>query len=386
MYSYKKIILQPLLLTSFLLILAMGWVFFTMIQLIDSLENKEIIDLKVYHVLELTNALSGIKNNQINYTLTQNLMYLVAYKASVEKAKINFEKIRQLNNSINALNPMLDQIESQLLACFQYKSKLLDKEAGTYSPHLASQDDKQAYVIDSVISKLYTVDQLLFKQSQLLHKKIKSEIKTTIISGIFLIVSVFFVLIYSYRKTITLFKSVAEKETVVNSLSYQAEHDPLTGLLNRRGFELALERVYFNARQVSRQFAIVYIDLDGFKLINDHFGHEVGDQLLIKVGKLFSGVLREGDYIARLGGDEFALIIEQFKYQEELSQLAIRLIATLDHPVLIEGLSTDIGASVGLASYPKHAKNVQALIVEADNAMYQAKKTGKNRHCFAQAA
>jgi diguanylate cyclase len=386
MYSYKKIILQPLLLTSFLLILAMGWVFFTMIQLIDSLEKKEIIDLKVYHVLELNNALSGIQNNQLNYTLTQNLMYLTAYKASVEKAKIHFEKIRQLNYIVNSLKPILDQVEAQLIASFQYKSNLLDKEAGTYSPHLASQIDEQAHVIDIVKSELYTVDQLLFKQRQLLHKKIKGEIKTTIISGIFLIVSVFIVLIYSYKKTTALFKSVAEKETVVNSLSFQAQHDPLTGLLNRRGFELALERVYFNARQASRQFALIYIDLDGFKLINDHFGHEVGDQLLIKVGKLFSGVLREGDHIARLGGDEFALIIEQFKYQEELSQLAMRLIATLDHPVLIDGESTDVGASVGVASYPKHAKNVQALIVEADNAMYQAKKSGKNRHCFAQAA
>jgi len=388
MYSYKKIIIQPLLATSLLMLIAMGWVFFTMNQLVHSLAEKEIIDLKVYHVLELSNAMNGIQNSQRNYSITQNILYLKSYQESVKNAKTHFEQIRQLKYIVSGVKPILDQVEDDSTAIFKYDSRneLFEKQAGSYSPHLASQHEDMDAIVDSIKSKLYAVDQLLFKKNQFLHQKIKDEINTTIYSGIFLILSVFGVLIYAYKKTTALFKNIVEKETVVSSLNYQAMHDALTGLLNRRGFEIELEKVFLNARSLSKQFAIVYIDLDGFKLVNDRFGHDVGDHLLIQVAKLFSGVLREGDHIARLGGDEFALIIDHFKYQEELSLLATRLITTLDHAIIIDGHSIKVGASVGVASYPKHAKHVEALIIEADNAMYQAKKSGKNQHHFAEGA
>lgn len=159
---------------------------------------------------------------------------------------------------------------------------------------------------------------------------------------------------------------------------YLSSHDALTGLLNRVAFSDRLEYVLKISRREQRAFALMYIDLDGFKAVNDRCGHDVGDQLLCQVGERMKGCLRQTDTIARLGGDEFAVIIEHVLFDVFPTFLAEEIIWHLSQPFGIEGESIRVGASVGIAiSDPADMANSSELVRLADQAMYRSKKAGK---------
>jgi diguanylate cyclase (GGDEF)-like protein len=158
-------------------------------------------------------------------------------------------------------------------------------------------------------------------------------------------------------------------------------HDPLTRLPNRRSFDEHLAKAIANAQRKKHAFALFYMDLDGFKSINDTFGHDVGDGALIVASTRIKEVIRGSELLARVGGDEFALIVEDFTGQAALGQLATRIIASMEKPVLtIQHKEIKLGISIGIASYPLHAKDGESLISAADSAMYISKGSGKNRY------
>lgn len=128
------------------------------------------------------------------------------------------------------------------------------------------------------------------------------------------------------------------------------------------------------------------MDLDGFKSINDSYGHDIGDGALIVASTRIKEVIRGSELLARVGGDEFALLVEEFSHVIELSQLANRIIAAMEKPVLtIHYQEIKLGISIGIACYPKHAKDREALISAADSAMYVSKGSGRNRFTIYQA-
>jgi diguanylate cyclase (GGDEF)-like protein len=161
-------------------------------------------------------------------------------------------------------------------------------------------------------------------------------------------------------------------------------HDSLTGLSNRRKLLAALEAAAKTARTaiVEQRLAVLYIDLDGFKKVNDSFGHRTGDEFLAAVSARFRASVRKGDLVARLGGDEFAVLVRTFAGDEELAEIARRLMACVvetDRQMGIGG----VRASVGIASYPDDVDDHRRLIAAADAAMYQVKRGGKNGFAFA---
>jgi diguanylate cyclase (GGDEF)-like protein len=161
-------------------------------------------------------------------------------------------------------------------------------------------------------------------------------------------------------------------------------HDSLTGLSNRRKLLAALEAAAKTARTaiVEQRLAVLYIDLDGFKQVNDSFGHRTGDEFLAAVSVRFRASVRKGDLVARLGGDEFAVLVRTFAGDEELAEIARRLMACVvetDRQMGIGG----VRASVGIASYPDDVDDHRRLIAAADAAMYQVKRDGKNGFAFA---
>ncbi len=173
-------------------------------------------------------------------------------------------------------------------------------------------------------------------------------------------------------------REVRERQHLAQQLQHEATHDALTGLPNRRSFMHELDRALARARRSGSMIAILFIDLDGFKRINDELGHHTGDELLKHVAHRFEVSLRKSDLVARLGGDEFAVIADA-NTCDSLEQLAERLIATVSVP-LIEGHEDwRISASIGLAFYPVDAQDGTALLSEADAAMYRAKRQGKGR-------
>ncbi|HMY50587.1 MAG TPA: diguanylate cyclase [Rhodocyclaceae bacterium] len=165
-------------------------------------------------------------------------------------------------------------------------------------------------------------------------------------------------------------------------LADQAERDALTGLYNRRGFDLALDRMARTARERNANLALCFIDLDGFKRINDCYGHRAGDAILVQVASEFQAQVRRRECLARVGGDEFAVLVPDVS-EEEITLLAERLVkAIAGMPIRYTGQDLRLGCSVGIAIYPWHTRQPDDLMACADAAMYLAKDAGKNRWCM----
>ncbi|WP_432694996.1 diguanylate cyclase domain-containing protein [Marinobacterium sp. YM272] len=162
-------------------------------------------------------------------------------------------------------------------------------------------------------------------------------------------------------------------------LRFQAMHDALTGLPNRRLFAEHLDKAIAASKRSSERLAVVYIDLDGFKAVNDTYGHEAGDTLLREIVRRIKGLVRESDTIARLGGDEFAIILPACGTDAMLEEILGRLIK--------EGAYTykdlDVTLSLGAVCYPDHSEDSKELLILADQTMYRAKYSGKNRYLIA---
>lgn len=176
-------------------------------------------------------------------------------------------------------------------------------------------------------------------------------------------------------------RDITERKAAEEHIRYLALHDSLTSLPNRRGLEIVLTQVIESSRKAGCESAILGLDLDGFKAVNDTLGHHAGDILLREVAARFQGQLRDADYLARLGGDEFIIILRTIGSKNDPVQLAKRLIACLWKPFRLSGHDAYVGVSIGVAVCPRDGDNAQMLLKCADIAMYQAKLNGKGQVC-----
>jgi diguanylate cyclase (GGDEF)-like protein len=157
---------------------------------------------------------------------------------------------------------------------------------------------------------------------------------------------------------------------------YQARHDALTGLGNRVLFTERIEQALADGRRSGRHPVVCFLDLDGFKAVNDAHGHAVGDQLLTQVGRRVLSCVRETDVVARLSGDEFGVLVRGLERSVEAEPVAAKLVQALATPFHLEGHTVRIGASIGVAAAPGDGTTPDALLIAADHAMYRAKRTG----------
>ena len=172
------------------------------------------------------------------------------------------------------------------------------------------------------------------------------------------------------------YTDITERRRSEDRIRYRARHDGLTSLLNRESFIELLTETIMKATIEGWGFAVHYIDLDGFKPVNDERGHAVGDQVLASVAKRMLGVARDTDFVARMGGDEFAILQTSVADPEQASGLAQRLLRVVDRPIEIEGREIAIGLSAGIAIFPTHGVTPDALIRNADVALYRVKSAG----------
>ena len=168
-------------------------------------------------------------------------------------------------------------------------------------------------------------------------------------------------------------------------LQYIAHHDPLTDLPNRELFHDRLQTALARARRNKERLVVLYIDLDGFKEVNDGHGHAVGDLLLQEVAQRIRRCLRESDTVGRIGGDEFVVLLNNITLPEHGAVVAEKIRAVLDRPFELGGKRLHISSSIGVAAYPEHGDDNKQLIRHADEAMYAAKKNGGNRLLMASA-
>ncbi|MFC1679007.1 diguanylate cyclase domain-containing protein [Elusimicrobiota bacterium] len=171
---------------------------------------------------------------------------------------------------------------------------------------------------------------------------------------------------------------IIEDLEIVQQELEKSNYDPLTGLPNRVIFHARLEQALRRALRDKAPMAIMFLDLDRFKAVNDTLGHDAGDALLRLAAGRLKGALREGDLAARLGGDEFTVICSGGVTERELSVLGQRLVDRLGEPFEVPGGTANIGTSIGIAMAPAHTENSEELLKKADVAMYRAKALGRD--------
>ncbi len=173
-------------------------------------------------------------------------------------------------------------------------------------------------------------------------------------------------------------RDITERKRSENKLAYMAYHDPLTGLYNRKAFMEMLEETIREARRHENSRSILYIDLDQFKKVNDVYGHEIGDKLLIQVASRLNDTLREDDYVSRLGGDEFTVILAGSS-RPTSEKVAGRIRDILSQPYRIQGITINfVTPSIGVSTFPDDGHDADTLLKTADRAMYAAKERGRN--------
>jgi diguanylate cyclase (GGDEF)-like protein/PAS domain S-box-containing protein len=181
---------------------------------------------------------------------------------------------------------------------------------------------------------------------------------------------------------LALYNDISEQIKVEEYLKYLATHDPLTVLPNRSLFYEHLNRSLITAKRESSRLAVFFLDLDGFKIVNDLFGHIKGDELLQEVAARFRHTLRASDLVARLGGDEFAFVCKGIHSAADAEVIAKKILNSFSEPFLVSGQSITIFGSLGISLYPEDGEEARTLLKSADSAMYRVKGLGKNHYRF----
>ncbi|MBL4802979.1 MAG: diguanylate cyclase [Emcibacter sp.] len=176
---------------------------------------------------------------------------------------------------------------------------------------------------------------------------------------------------------VVVYSDITERKKAERVIRHMAHFDSLTGLANRAYFTEKLDGLLNRKRQNDENLALALIDLDKFKDVNDTYGHPMGDALLQRVSEILKSQVRDNDFVTRIGGDEFAILFPNGCDDKEIMIPLNRILNRLTEPMMIKGISLQIGASIGVSLYPKHATTSEDLIKAADKALYDVKESGR---------
>lgn len=179
-----------------------------------------------------------------------------------------------------------------------------------------------------------------------------------------------------------IFTDITQRKAIEDRLASLAYYDALTGLPNRTYFEERLASAVSEAKALRAGLAVLYMDLDLFKPINDSFGHSVGDRLLEEVAERLNRAVRENGFISRRGGDEFTVLLERLTDGRQAEEAAKRIAAEIEKPIVVEGREVRITCSIGISLFPEDGRHAEDLIEKADRAMYRAKELGDSFQFF----
>jgi diguanylate cyclase (GGDEF)-like protein len=382
--DYRYLIIKPFILASLLLLLSLIGVFYFSYQFARLEKLTSQLDACRFEVLKLHNAVVRAETGHHGYLLTGNLHFLETYQLARND-------IQSLDSSICNTLPQYQRLRKHfdiLQELVGTKLRSIDHSihvemtSGAYAPHLNSSK-MSIDVTNKIEQEFDVIEKEFLGYQQVYANDLRSALRLAEGGAVLLVLVIVGLFIGGYRRTIRLFEIASTSQITADKMSYSAYHDALTGLPNRRFFEDYLQRQILLSRRSAKPFSLMYMDLDGFKKINDELGHDAGDEALLYATKRFKDALRESDFVARLGGDEFIVLVHDYHIQAEVGGLANRIIRYLNQPFTINGKHQLLGVSIGISAYPVDGESSELLIKAADDAMYLAKKYGKNRAFFA---
>ena len=316
---------------------------------------------------DLTTALEHNATREVSYLrVLQACLLLLALMNFALVCNRLLRQIHQSDNNFQSLRTIIDSIETGIV--------LYDKDELIRSSNKAA-DRLFGYDEVKLIGK--HLHQLVFSDDQKT-LGIKSDSSTFVAK-----ISTQTLFEFNDQISVCTITDVSEQAHKEQALIHLAFHDALTGLPNRILLIERLQQDLLRAKRDSTLLAVMFVDLDGFKAVNDELGHDAGDELLKWVTKRFKQCCREVDTVARLGGDEFVFIISPFQSVSAAKLVAESIIKAVSQAFLIQQHTIKISASIGIALYPKDHEEAELLIKYADDAMYLAKQQGKNRFVFA---
>jgi diguanylate cyclase (GGDEF)-like protein len=276
-----------------------------------------------------------------------------------------------LKNEIIHNNELIGYDNASFLLCnFNNQKSLLLENISVIKNPVENLNDGTYFYSIAIGETGYSLYAELNRDS--LKSELSAQLKSVLIQSALLIIIIFIVSYFTILKLAF---------HIIQDLKQAARKDPLTGLANRKALWEKAGYLLEQSRRYNFKFAILYIDIDGFKLINDTYGHKAGDDLLIQIASRLSESVRSTDEVIRIGGDEFAIIISRIIEKEDCVKIAVQILNKFSNIFKIESDCLKIGASIGIAiSKPGNESTVDHLLSEADLAMYEIKKSGKNSY------
>ena len=341
----------------------------------------------VTNSLYVTETLKDIQFNVANLEIAQRNYIVGGDRSYLESANDSLKRSQAASNrlALLAANPdtrlsaqEFESLIAEQIVKFNTLLALHDSR-GTSATIKAISANGSGTAMDSfealISSMTQTEDRLLAQRTEQSKKNAGLSSVTFYVTAGFNLVMLFVIYLLAYRE-------INERQQAEKRLRFIATHDPLTALPNRMMFSERLNHRLGLQRRQKDQLAVLFIDLDRFKNINDTLGHGAGDQMLQDVAGRLSDCVRQSDIVARQGGDEFVVLIEEFSDPRDVSIVAEKILCEVSKPLMLQGKEYHITASIGIATYPDDGGDIQTLLKNADIAMYRAKEQGKNNYQF----
>ncbi|OEC33879.1 diguanylate cyclase (GGDEF) domain-containing protein [Pseudomonas cuatrocienegasensis] len=345
---------------------------------VDRLDGQraEALHASLYNLANTLSLLKDAETGQRGYLLTGDPDYLEPYDRAVQRLEKQFSQLRE-SPALQAYDTDLMVTERLVRLRMAELRETIDQYQmlGAQSARQRVRDNEGRLYMRELRWRIKALEEGVSQELEALRASSNTRTHIAFWGGGTVALLMLALLGLVYRE---LRRDLRDRDELLARLEYESQHDALTQLPNRRAFNDQLDQALALARRADRQVTLMYLDLDGFKPINDAYGHSMGDQVLKATAQRWRALVREGEVLARLGGDEFAVIAEG--EPAALESLATRMIAALDAPVFDEMPALRVSVSIGMAQFPRHGEDGRRLLAAADTAMYRAKAAGK--HCF----
>lgn len=372
----RLILLQISVMVLFLGLIG-GWIIHRGVEIVQA-QNQSYADAQTIDTLEkVFNQIVTAESNQRSYLIANNPIYLNYYQHYYNQIQPILHSLKPALLSNGLSLSQVDHFESMIHLKLSFlSSEIQNQQNGFHQKVLQTIHQENRKIPLNNIYSMIQVMQKPFLHNESSNRMLASEYLKNSILWIIIAGSLF--LFFAWLSYMHILENLRTRERLNEKIKQISSLDGLTGLLNRSTFLENANSILEQSKQDNEMIGILFIDLDGFKNINDTYGHATGDEVLKKVASNFREAIRSMDYIGRFGGDEFVILVRHAEIEGELITIAQKIMDTFSDPYL-KNISTKLSASIGISVFPRDGDHLQTLLSHSDHAMYRVKQTGGHR-------